>query len=117
MLLQHCATAVRLPASRFDDGVSVLMGQTYTVCVAYMYGIHVSTNLGVAAPPIACCAGSFADKVSRQTAAASSLASSVADQIAIRQTETRTQSHTAGFEVSTQTPHTCQVAITDHGMI
>lgn len=44
--------------------------------------------------------GTFADKVSRQTAAATSLAASVADQIAIRQTETKTQSHTAGFEVS-----------------
>lgn len=50
--------------------------------------------------PVAGCAGSFADKVSRQTAAATALAASVAEQIAIRQTETKTQSHTAGFEVS-----------------
>jgi hypothetical protein len=46
-----------------------------------------------------CPAGTFADKVSRQTAAATSLAASVADQIAVRQTESKTQSHTAGFEV------------------
>jgi hypothetical protein len=46
------------------------------------------------------CTGSFAEKVTRQTAAASSLAASVADQIAVRLTETKTQSHTAGFEVS-----------------
>lgn len=49
---------------------------------------------------VCCCAGTFADKVSRQTAAATSLAASVADQITVRQTESKTQSHTSGFEVS-----------------
>lgn len=44
-------------------------------------------------------AGTFADKTFRKTAAATTLAASVADQIAVRQSETKTQSHTAGFEV------------------
>jgi hypothetical protein len=46
-------------------------------------------------------AGAFSDSVGRATAAATSLASSVgvADQIAIRQSESQKQSHTAGFEV------------------
>lgn len=43
--------------------------------------------------------GSFADRARRSTAAAAaSLAPSVADQITIRQAETQTSSHTAGFE-------------------
>jgi hypothetical protein len=46
-------------------------------------------------------AGAFSDRVGRATAAATSLASTVgvADQIAIRQSESQKQSHTAGFEV------------------
>lgn len=84
--MQHCTTAAGLAASSVYNGVSGCM------CP--------STPRRLPHPWLARCAGSFADKVSRQTAAASSLASSVADQIAIRQTETRTQSHTAGFEVS-----------------
>ncbi|KAF6265797.1 hypothetical protein COO60DRAFT_762517 [Scenedesmus sp. NREL 46B-D3] len=44
--------------------------------------------------------GAFSDRVGRATAAATSLASTVgvADQIAIRQSESQQQSHTAGFE-------------------
>lgn len=43
--------------------------------------------------------GAFNDHVGRKTAAAASI-TSVHDQIAIRQDETRKQSHTTGFEVS-----------------
>eukprot|EP00775_Hariotina_reticulata_P002103 gene2103-2422_t len=42
--------------------------------------------------------GAFADRVGRATAAATSVNSSVAEQIAVRQEESQKQSHTAGFE-------------------